>query len=232
MTAIVELTAVERTFAGSAVVRALGPIDLVVDRGEHVTVVGPSGSGKSTLLNVLGLLDRPTAGTYRLDGVDVAGLDERRRTGIRGQWLGFVFQSFHLLPHRSALENVALAGVYAGRPRRERERTAADLLDRVGLAHRRDALPSTLSGGERQRVAVARALAGSPRLLLCDEPTGALDSENTEMLLELLATLHADGLTVVTITHDPHVAAQGSRCVTLRDGVVEAPTCARAAADR
>ena len=219
-TAIVELDGAARTYPGSPPVHALQPTTLRVEAGDYVTVVGPSGSGKSTLLNILGLLDSPTDGRYLVDGVDTGSLSEHQRTAVRGQWIGFVFQSFHLLAHRTARENVALTGLYAGRSRSDRLAAADRVLSLVGLAHRRDALPTTMSGGECQRVAIARALAGEPRLLLCDEPTGALDSENTENLLGLFDDLHAAGVTILTITHDAEVASRGSRQVAIRDGLL------------
>ncbi|MEJ3747875.1 ABC transporter ATP-binding protein [Actinomycetes bacterium KLBMP 9797] len=220
MTPVISFTNVGLTYPGPPPVRALRDANVTVRPGEYVTVVGPSGSGKSTFLNVAGLLDRPTEGVYELDGVDVSRLRERQRAALRGQRIGFVFQSFHLLPYRTATENVALARLYAGVSRRQRAMTAVEALDRVGLAHRRDALPLVLSGGERQRVAIARALAQRPSLLLCDEPTGNLDSASAENLLELLDDLCADGLTLVVITHDPQVAARGARTLTIRDGVL------------
>ncbi|MFI0367620.1 ABC transporter ATP-binding protein [Actinomadura sp. 1N219] len=206
---------------------ALHEADLVIERGELVAIVGPSGSGKSTLLNLLGLLDRPSSGAYRLDGVDVAPLSEAERTALRGQRIGFAFQAFHLLPYRSAVENVMLAQLYApgrrsGRrskgQRAGRREAAQAALRRVGLGHRMDALPSRLSGGERQRVAIARALVNEPSLLLCDEPTGNLDSETSATVLELLEALHRSGQTVVVITHDAEVARRAERIVTIRDG--------------
>lgn len=221
MTAIVELDAVERTYPGSPPVHALAPATLAIHRGEYVTVVGPSGSGKSTLLNVLGLLDRPTGGRYLIDGIDTTPIPEGRRTAIRGQWIGFVFQAFHLLPHRTALENVALSGLYAAESKAARLARAAENLERVGLAHRRNALPTTLSGGERQRVAIARALAHRPRLLLCDEPTGALDTANTANVLQLLDELHTAGHTLVVITHDETVARRGTTRLSITDGHLE-----------
>ncbi|MCA2218843.1 ABC transporter ATP-binding protein [Jidongwangia harbinensis] len=220
MTPVISFTGVGLTYPGPPPVRALRDASVTVQPGEYVTVVGPSGSGKSTFLNVAGLLDRPTEGVYELDGVDVSRLRERQRAALRGQRIGFVFQSFHLLQYRTTTENVALARLYAGVPRRQRAMTAVEALDRVGLAHRRDALPLVLSGGERQRVAIARALAQRPSLLLCDEPTGNLDSATAENLLELLDNLCADGLTLVVITHDPQVAARGQRTLTIRDGVL------------
>jgi putative ABC transport system ATP-binding protein len=217
---IVRLDGVGLTYPGPPPVPALRPTDLVIEQGEYVAVVGPSGSGKSTLLNVLGLLDRPTTGRYELDGWDTGSLSDADRTALRGRHIGFVFQAFHLLPYRSALENVALAQLYAGTPRRAREEAAVDALNRVGLGHRLHAAPTTLSGGERQRVAIARALAANPRLLLCDEPTGNLDSATGAAVLDLIGELHADGMTVVIITHDLTAAARAQRILRMRDGVL------------
>ncbi|MEU9862922.1 ABC transporter ATP-binding protein [Streptomyces sp. NPDC047971] len=218
-----EFRQVSLTYPGPPPVTALRPCELVVGKGEFITIVGPSGSGKSTFLNVAGLLDAPTGGSYLLDGIDTAGLRDGDRTALRGRRIGFVFQSFHLLPHRSATENVMLSMVYSAVPRAERRARARASLERVGLGHRVDALPGRLSGGERQRVAIARALAGRPSLLLCDEPTGNLDSDNAESVLGLLAELHASGMTIVVITHDAEVAARGERTVTIRDGVLSEP---------
>ncbi|MFE2555130.1 ABC transporter ATP-binding protein [Streptomyces sp. NPDC059352] len=215
-----EFRRVGLTYPGPPPVQALRPCELAVERGEFVAVVGPSGSGKSTFLNVAGLLDAPTEGTYLLDGIDTAELPDRDRTALRGRRIGFVFQAFHLMPHRSAAENVMLSMVYAAVPRAERRVRAREALERVGLAHRVDAFPGRLSGGERQRVAIARALAGRPSLLLCDEPTGNLDSGNAETVLSLLGELHTSGMTVVVITHDSEVAARADRTVTIRDGVL------------
>ncbi|NEA40801.1 ABC transporter ATP-binding protein, partial [Streptomyces sp. SID11385] len=204
------------TYPGPPPVPAFRPCELDIERGEFVTVVGPSGSGKSTFLNLVGLLDLPTSGRYLLDGIDTGALPDRDRTALRGRRIGFVFQSFHLLPHRSALENVLLAMVYNGVPRGQRRAAAEEALVRVGLSHRLGALPTRLSGGERQRVAVARALVARPSLLLCDEPTGNLDSHNASAVLDLLARLHEEGMTVLVITHDPAVAARGARTLTIR----------------
>ncbi|MFF0477173.1 ABC transporter ATP-binding protein [Streptomyces sp. NPDC004284] len=215
-----EFRDVSLTYPGPPPVTALHPCDLLVRRGEYVTVVGPSGSGKSTFLNIAGLLDRPTGGTYLLDGTDTGALGDSGRTALRGSRIGFVFQAFHLLPHRSALENVMLAMVYNRIARGERRPRAREALDRVGLGHRANALPTRLSGGERQRVAIARALVARPSLLLCDEPTGNLDSATAGSVLALLDELHADGITMVVITHDPAVAARGMRTVAIRDGVL------------
>ncbi|GLY01200.1 MULTISPECIES: ABC transporter ATP-binding protein [Actinoplanes] len=217
---VIGLTAVGLTYPGPPPVPALRDVDLEVWPGEYVTVVGPSGSGKSTFLNVVGLLDRPTSGTYRFDGVDVATIRENERTALRGRRIGFVFQAFHLMPYRSAVENVSLATLYAGVPKKERLAAAAQALERVGLAHRAGALTNTLSGGERQRVAIARAILHRPSLLLCDEPTGNLDSDNAASVLSLLTELNTDGMTLMVITHDGAVASRGQRSVTIRDGVL------------
>ena len=219
---VIRFAGVGRTYPGPPPVPALRPCDLLIERGEMVTVVGPSGSGKSTFLNVAGLLDRPTEGRYELDGVDTGALPDRDRAALRGRRIGFVFQAFHLLDNRSAEENVTLAMLYHRTPAAERRERAADALSRVGLDHRRTALPRTMSGGERQRVAIARALVTGPSLLLCDEPTGALDTVTAGNVLDTLSALNADGMTIVLITHDPVVAARGSRTVEILDGVVSA----------
>lgn len=220
MTPVIDLRAVSRTFPGYPDVEALRPCDLQVASGELVAVVGPSGSGKSTLLNLLGLLDRPTSGTYRLEGTDVADLDEAERTSLRGRAIGFVFQSFELLDHRSSLENVMLAGLYSGTRRTARRQAATEALEAVGLSHRAGSAPVRMSGGERQRVAIARALSVRPRLLLCDEPTGNLDSGNATAILDLLVDLHRQGTTIVVITHDSQVAERCTRTVRIHDGVL------------
>ncbi|WP_432062951.1 ABC transporter ATP-binding protein [Streptomyces sp. S1] len=217
---VVEFTAVGHTYMGPPSVEALQECDLRIEQGEFVTVVGPSGSGKSTLLNIIGLLDRSTTGTYLLDGIDTHAASESRRAALRSKRIGFVFQSFHLLAHRSAMENVELAMVYQRVPRRDRRIRAESVLRRVGLSHRLHSLPTQLSGGERQRVAIARALVARPSLLLCDEPTGNLDSRTADSVLGLLRELHTEGMTVVVITHDAHVAAQGQRTITIRDGIL------------
>jgi ABC-type lipoprotein export system ATPase subunit len=216
--ALVELTGIARRYGTSPPVVALHGVDLSVGAGEWLAVVGPSGSGKSTLLNIIGCLDRPDEGSYRFNGVDVATLSDRRRAGLRSRRLGFVFQSFHLLAHRSVVENVMLAEVYALRPRAGRRERAMDALAAVGLDHRAEHLPTQLSGGERQRAAIARALLNEPDLLLCDEPTGNLDSATTTAILELLGDLHDRGLTIVMITHEPGVAERAQRRVRIIDG--------------
>ena len=217
---VIELRGLARTYPGPPPVPALRPADLAIGAGDYVAVTGPSGSGKSTLLHLLGLLDAPTQGTYLLDGLDTAAMSDRDRSTLRGRRIGFVFQSFHLLAYRTAEENVLLAQLYNRTPRAQRRTAALEALDRVGLGHRVDALPTTLSGGERQRVAIARALVNRPSLLLCDEPTGNLDSENARTVMELIDDLHADGFTIVVITHDADVAARAGRTVAIMDGVL------------
>lgn len=215
---MISLYNVSRIYPGPPAVRALADVSLAVDRGDYIAIVGPSGSGKSTLLNLLGLMDRPTTGLYELNGVDTSQLADAERTAIRGQHIGFVFQAFHLLPYRSALENVMLAQLYQGVSHSARRQAAHEALNRVGLAHRLHAMPTMLSGGEKQRVAIARALANSPDMLLCDEPTGNLDSVTAHTILGLLEELHRDGQSVITITHDPAVAARADRVIVIRDG--------------
>ena len=215
---VIELRAVSRAFPGEPPVEVLRDVNLIVEPGEYVAIVGPSGSGKSTLLNVLGLLDRPTDGTYLLDGIDTTSLGEDRRAAVRGGRIGFVFQSFHLLPHRSVEENVMLAELYNRRPLAGRHDRAVRALERVGLGHRLGADVRKLSGGERQRAAIARALVCEPSLLLCDEPTGNLDSDNTAAMLAQFDELHAAGMTLLVITHDAAVAACADRRVGIVDG--------------
>ena len=217
---VIELRGLARTYPGPPPVPALRPADLVIADGDYVAVTGPSGSGKSTLLHLLGLLDSPTQGSYLLDGLDTSMLGDRDRSALRGSRIGFVFQSFHLLPYRTALENVLLAQLYNQTPRGGRVRAAVEALDAVRLGHRLDALPTTLSGGECQRVAIARALVNRPSLLLCDEPTGNLDSRNAAALMELLDQLNAAGFTIMVITHDAGVAAHAGRTVAISDGVL------------
>ncbi|HYB88361.1 MAG TPA: ABC transporter ATP-binding protein [Streptosporangiaceae bacterium] len=221
---VIELRGLARTYPGSPPVHALRPADLVAEENDYVAVTGPSGSGKSTLLHLLGLLDTPTAGRYLLDGVDTSTLSDRDRSALRGRRIGFVFQAFHLLSYRTALENVLLAELYNHTPRGDRLQAAVGALNAVGLGHRLDALPTTLSGGESQRVAIARALVNRPSLLLCDEPTGNLDSHMAGALMELLDRLNASGLTIVIITHDASVAAHAARTVAMSDGALSERT--------
>ncbi len=229
MTAVMELVGVTRTFPGDPPIEVLRGVDLTIERGETVSIVGPSGSGKSTLMNVMGLLDVPTEGSFRLDGIDVRSLADGERAALRGSRLGFVFQAFHLLSHRSVLENVMLGELYLppgrggnGRPRatdrKSRSARAEIALGRVGLSHRLQQKPTRLSGGERQRVAIARAIVHGPSMLLADEPTGNLDSENTAAALKLFDDLRDDGLTICMITHDDEVADHADRSVRMLDG--------------
>jgi putative ABC transport system ATP-binding protein len=221
---VIELRAVSKRYrmgsAGDVVVHALRSVDLVVGHGELLAVMGASGSGKSTLMNIVGCLDAPTSGTYLLDGIDVSGLDDDQLAVARNRKIGFVFQSFNLIPRMSAIDNVMLPLSYAGLRGRERRERAETALARVGLADRMDHQPSELSGGQQQRVAIARALGTSPSLLLADEPTGALDSRSTHEVLDLFAELHEDGATVVMITHEADVAARAERTIRLLDGSI------------
>jgi putative ABC transport system ATP-binding protein len=220
---LVHATGLSRQFpSGDSVVSAVTDVSLVIERGEFVAIVGRSGSGKSTLMNLLGLLDRPDAGTYAFNGREVATLGVDARAAIRCSAIGFVFQLPALLPRASALENVELPLSYAGVRKAERRTRALDGLARVGLTARAHHLPNQLSGGEQQRVAIARALANDPALILADEPTGALDRRTTEEILGLIEDLHRDGRTIVVVTHAPHVADRADRRLTLDDGRVVA----------
>jgi len=205
---------------GSETIHALNGIHLRVDHGDFVAIVGPSGSGKSTLMNVMGCLDTPTSGKYRLDGADVTRLSDNRLAEIRNRKIGFIFQNFQLLPRLTALQNVELPLIYRGVPGRERREKAVEMLRRVGLGERLGHLPGQLSGGQQQRVAIARALVGDPPLLLADEPTGALDTKTSRDLLDLLQGLNEEGRTIVLITHDPEVAARAKRIVRITDGTL------------
>jgi putative ABC transport system ATP-binding protein len=221
---VVELRGVSRTFAaGDVSVPALAKASVTIKEGEYVAVAGPSGSGKSTMLNIVGLLDRPSEGSYLFEGIDTSTLTEGQRAGLRSRRIGFVFQSFHLLAHRTVIENVLLSTIYNGMPRANRVPAAERALLRVGLGHRMDFLPTKLSGGERQRVAIARALVTRPALLLADEPTGNLDSATGGAMLDLFDELRADGLTLVVVTHDSQVSGHADRAIHLRDGRIEAP---------
>lgn len=217
---VIALAGLTRVYGTEPPVYALQPADLTIARGEWVAISGPSGSGKSTLLSLLGLLDRQTAGTYRFEGEDVGSLGEAERAGWRARSIGFIFQSFHLLARRTVVENVMLAELYGGAPRSGRRQRAEEALDRVGLADRAGFLPTRLSGGQRQRVAIARAIMGGPSVLLCDEPTGNLDSHTADEVLEVFSQLWRDGLTLVMITHDPDVARRAPRQVTIIDGLL------------
>jgi len=220
MTAVCELAGVGRTYGDRYPVTALRDVDLSISAGELISVMGPSGSGKSTLLHILGLLDSPSTGTYMLAGHPASEMSGWMKAKLRAETIGFVFQSFHLITAKSAIDNVVLGMAYQNVGWGRRYQLAADALDRLGLGHRMTAYPETLSGGERQRLAIARAVAGEKRLLLCDEPTGNLDRENTTQFLEIVARLNETGLTVVVVTHDLEVAAAAHRSLIIRDGVL------------
>ena len=217
---VLELRGIGRRYGTDPAVHALVDIDLSLYRGDWLSITGPSGAGKSTLLNIIGCLDTPTSGHYFIDGIDTTSLSDDERAGLRSRRIGFVFQSFHLLPYRSVLENVMLAEVYRNEPQQGRRERAMAAIKRVGLMHRADFLPIKLSGGERQRVAIARALVGSPSLLLCDEPTGNLDSKSSAAILDFFEELNADGLTLAIVTHDENVARRARRRVNIVDGVL------------
>jgi putative ABC transport system ATP-binding protein len=213
---MIQMTDVGKTYPGG--VAALTAVSMHVAAGELVGIVGPSGSGKSTMLHLLGALDRPSTGTVRIDGHDVAALPDRSLSALRARTIGFVFQQFHLAPGVSAVDNVADGLLYTGVRRRERRRRATQALQRVGLAHREQHRPHEMSGGERQRVAIARAVVGDPAVLLADEPTGNLDSVASASVMALLRSLHGTGTTVVVITHDREIAGDLPRCLRMRDG--------------
>lgn len=219
--ALIQLTGIERTFVlGDSAVHALRCIDLVIEAGDYVAVMGPSGSGKSTLLNILGLLDRPDAGTYWLEGRDVTTLAPEEQAAIRSRRIGFVFQSFHLVPRLSAAENIELPMLLAGIPPAERARRVTRALEAYGLAQRAHHRPDQLSGGQRQRVAIARATVMQPAVILADEPTGNLDRATGEEVVNLLESLNAQGVTLVVVTHDPALGARARRQIVMEDGAV------------
>tara|TARA_Y100000991_G_scaffold170019_1_gene131750 strand:+ start:332 stop:1030 length:699 start_codon:yes stop_codon:yes gene_type:complete len=217
--AVAELQGISKIYgSGDLEVKALDQLNLTVQEGDFLAVMGASGSGKSTAMNILGCLDRPTEGTYRLNGMAVEQLDDDALADVRNRSLGFVFQQFHLLGHASAMENVMLPMIYAGVPKDERIERAQDALRRVGLAKRLENKPNQLSGGQQQRVAIARAIINRPSLLLADEPTGALDSSTTAEVLELFDELHQQGITLVMVTHEDDVAARAQRIARFQDG--------------
>jgi len=217
---IVLSSIVKRYAMGDEIVMALAGVDLFIDRNEYVALIGPSGSGKSTLMNLLGCLDSPTEGIYMLNGRDTSGMNDNELAQVRNREIGFVFQSFHLLPRMTVLQNVMQPLVYRGIPSEERRRLATESLAKVGLGDRMGHLPNQLSGGQRQRVAVARALVGSPSILLADEPTGNLDSRTSAEIMALFDALHAQGQTVVVVTHEPDIAAHCHRTIRVNDGLI------------
>nr|WP_198593224.1 ABC transporter ATP-binding protein [Vibrio lentus]PMI63348.1 macrolide ABC transporter ATP-binding protein [Vibrio lentus] len=218
---LVELSNIGKHYSnGDTEIRALDGVDLLIEEGEFLSILGPSGSGKSTLMNMLGCLDKPTEGEYQLDGKNVAALSANDLAGIRNQKIGFVFQSFNLLEYASALDNVALPLVYSGIKAKERRKRAAALLEQVGLGDRLDHKPNQLSGGQKQRVAIARALVNDPQIILADEPTGALDSKSGAEIEALFNQLHAEGRTLIIVTHDNSLAERTKRIVTIKDGKV------------
>lgn len=218
---MIELLEITKSYQmGTQTVHALRGVSATINDGEFVAIMGPSGSGKSTLMNIIGCLDLPSDGTYRLDGIDVSDMSDDEQARIRNRHIGFVFQRFNLLARAPALKQVMLPLMYMGLTGRERRERAEKALDMVGLGDRMDHKPEELSGGQQQRVAIARALATQPSLILADEPTGALDTKTGEEIMTLFKDLHSQGITIVTVTHDPEIAAQAQRTIHIRDGVV------------
>jgi putative ABC transport system ATP-binding protein len=222
---LISITNIKRDFPlGNEIVYVLKGIDLEIKKGEYVALMGPSGSGKSTLMNILGCLDTPTSGTYILNGKHVSEMQDDELAGIRNKEIGFVFQTFNLMPRTTALDNVALPMVYAGYLKSERIERASEVLKQVGLDDRMDHKPNQLSGGQRQRVAVARALVNKPSIILADEPTGNLDSKTSVEIMNLFNEIHANGNTVILVTHEEDIAAYAHRIIRLRDGIIESDT--------
>jgi putative ABC transport system ATP-binding protein len=231
MSALIRIAGLTRSYRmGAELIHALRDVSLEIDRNEYMAIMGPSGSGKSTMMNLLGCLDTPSAGEYWLNGQEVSRLSDDELARVRNREIGFVFQTFNLLPRASALHNVELPLVYAGVGSRQRRERAVEALERVGLGHRMDHRPNELSGGQRQRVAIARALVNRPSILLADEPTGNLDSVTSAEIMRVFADLHGAGQTVLMVTHEPDIAAHAERVVVLRDGQVEVDRANRAAA--
>ncbi|WP_329805606.1 ABC transporter ATP-binding protein [Flavobacterium facile] len=221
-TPIIDIKGITRDFQlGNETVNVLKGIDLLINKGEYVALMGPSGSGKSTLMNILGCLDTPTSGSYILNGKQVSEMHDDELAEIRNKEIGFVFQTFNLMPRTTALDNVALPMVYAGFSKDERNKRATEVLTQVGLADRMDHKPNQLSGGQRQRVAVGRALVNKPSIILADEPTGNLDSKTSVEIMKLFGEIHANGNTVILVTHEEDIAAHAHRIIRLRDGIIE-----------
>jgi len=219
---VIEIRNLRKTYiTGKVAVHALQDISVDIDSNEYVALMGPSGSGKSTLMNMLGCLDTPTSGDYILNGKNVSELTEREMAAIRNEEIGFVFQSFNLMPRLNALENVCLPLIYAGMPKRDRIARGEELLEAVGLGDRMDHKPNELSGGQIQRVAVARSMANNPSIILADEPTGNLDTKTSDEIMDLFAKIHSEGNTVILVTHEDEIAARAKRIIRLRDGLVE-----------
>jgi len=222
---LIKITDIKRNFVlGNEIVYVLKGIDLEINKGEYVALMGPSGSGKSTLMNLLGCLDTPTSGRYVLNGKDVSQMRDDELAGIRNKEIGFVFQTFNLLPRTTALDNVALPMIYAGYSKSDRHARAVEVLKQVNLADRMDHQPNQLSGGQRQRVAIARALVNKPSIILADEPTGNLDSKTSVEIMKLFGDIHEQGNTVILVTHEEDIAAYAHRVIRLRDGLIESDT--------
>jgi len=222
---LIKITNIKRDFAlGNEIVYVLKGIDLEIKKGEYVALMGPSGSGKSTLMNLLGCLDTPTSGSYILNGKDVSQMYDDELADIRNKEIGFIFQTFNLLPRTTALDNVALPMIYAGHSKSERTIRATEVLKQVNLADRMDHQPNQLSGGQRQRVAIARALVNKPSIILADEPTGNLDSKTSEEIMALLEEIHQNGNTIIVVTHEEDIAAHAKRIIRMRDGMIESDT--------
>ena len=221
---LLNLQGIYKSYGGTIEVPVLKNVSIQVAEGEYVAIMGPSGSGKTTLMNIIGCLDRCTEGTYELDGADISRISENELSEVRLKKIGFVFQTFELLPGETAIENVALPLVYAGVPKAEREKAGVEALTKVGLGERVNFKPNQLSGGQKQRVAIARALINHPRILLADEPTGALDQKSGKQVMELFEELNKEGVTIVMITHDAHVASKAKRVIHIIDGMIQEGT--------
>ncbi|QII48773.1 ABC transporter ATP-binding protein [Bacillus paralicheniformis] len=225
---MIELSRVKKSYQiGGETIDVLREINMKIEPGEYLSIMGPSGSGKSTIMNIIGCLDRPTSGIYRLDGEDISAYGERELAGVRNRLIGFVFQQFQLLPRLNAIKNVELPMIYSGIPRKERRERAERALEKVGLKDRMRHLPNELSGGQKQRVAIARAIVNEPKLILADEPTGALDTKTSRDIMEQFTELNEEGTTVVLVTHEPEIADYTSRIILVRDGVIVSPETER-----